>query len=86
MSKFIVEDIKLVNFWKFNIKCDECLICHEKLHCKSLYTITVGSFNIIETGVCGHSFHTSCIHSWINNNKTCPTCLQIFKSNKSITY
>ena len=23
---------------------------------------------------CGHSFHTNCIHMWLNVNNSCPNC------------
>jgi len=24
--------------------------------------------------MCGHSFHPTCIHSWLERNNTCPCC------------
>ena len=31
----------------------------------------------ITTLRCGHTFHTSCVHSWLRQRRYCPLCLQI---------
>lgn len=48
----------------FDIKVEEnCPICHEKLESKDVHV----------TG-CKHSFHKTCMDSWLELNNSCPMC------------
>lgn len=55
---------------------EECSICLDKLD-KNKITIS-----------CGHTFHYSCIHTWLIKNNRCPLCRKFvkinFKANLSI--
>lgn len=44
---------------------DECPICRELLPQNLKYTTK-----------CKHSFHKSCLNTWLNNNNNCPLCRQ----------
>lgn len=53
---------------------DECSICLEVLPDEA-----VKGSNIMKLPVCGHRFHITCIHDWIEHNKeTCPLCRKPF--------
>lgn len=46
----------------------ECTVCQESV-------ITGEEFVVLPCNpVHPHAFHTSCIHPWLRNHDTCPTC------------
>ena len=51
----------LINFFYINSKMN-CSICLSNLY-----------FNKVCTD-CNHTFHRSCLSTWLNNNNTCPLC------------
>ena len=50
----------------------ECVICLEKMSTKQNKSAS-GEENVRALW-CMHLFHTKCIHEWLVNNNTCPTC------------
>lgn len=49
--------------------CDTCSICLSEIP-----SFQTRQKNYTRTLSCGHSFHTSCIQSWLNSHKSCPYC------------
>jgi hypothetical protein len=75
MSKFIVNDIKIISSWGYNLQSNtDCTICRCSLDTSSLYNQDKGIDSKIINGICGHAFHEECINPWINKNKNCPIC------------
>ena len=75
MSKFIINDIKLINSWAYNLSTNvDCTICRCNLNINSIYNLEKGLDSKIKKGICGHTFHEECIDMWIKNNKYCPIC------------
>jgi RING-box protein 1 len=74
-SKFIINDIKILSSWGFNLPSNtDCTICRHNLNSKSLYKQNIDEDSIVQTGNCGHSFHHECINPWVIKHKTCPIC------------
>ncbi|KAL2095421.1 hypothetical protein ACEWY4_010140 [Coilia grayii] len=42
---------------------DPCIICHEDVNPETVCVLE-----------CRHGFHSECIRSWLNTQRTCPTC------------
>jgi RING-box protein 1 len=83
MSKFIINDIKLLNSWGYNLKTNtDCTICRCSLNTNSLYNQDKGIDSQIVSGICGHLFHEECIGPWINKNRNCPICFAVWKVKK----
>jgi hypothetical protein len=59
-----------INISKYNFFCS---ICHQDSneHSENIYSI-LRELN------CKHSFHITCIETWLSDNNTCPICRQIF--------
>jgi RING-box protein 1 len=74
-TKFKINKINLLGSWCHNLKNNtDCTICRTNLNLNSIYINEKDSVSIIETGVCGHSFHKECITPWIKTNQYCPIC------------
>jgi hypothetical protein len=72
-TKFIIKNIHMVASWGYNVRATDCTICRCNLNLPSLTYQDNGIDSNISIGVCGHTFHTDCIQSWINmNNTNCP--------------
>ncbi|GAB1607702.1 E3 ubiquitin-protein ligase TRAIP-like [Argonauta hians] len=44
-----------------------CVICSDR------FVSTCGEWDIA-AGTCGHTFHSACLHTWLETSRTCPTC------------
>jgi RING-box protein 1 len=84
MTKFIVNDIKIISSWGYNLKSSDCTICRCSLDTASLYNQDKGIDSKIFSGVCGHAYHEECIIPWTNKNKTCPICSTKWVTSKII--
>jgi hypothetical protein len=74
-SKFVVNDIKLLSSWGYNLPSNvDCTICRCSLNSSSLYHQDKGFDSYIVEGTCGHSYHHECIKPWADKNKHCPIC------------
>lgn len=73
-------DIKGYYFYNLSpntdIITDECNICKRSIHDASYQNIIDNTKIInnteISIGKCGHFFHTECIKTWLEKEKTCP--------------
>lgn len=50
--------------YRENSTTDECSIC-----------LTVDTHQQVETLVCNHKFHKTCLDTWLENKNTCPLCV-----------
>ena len=80
---FSLESWRISNIKKQKPVVKNCSIClnptkkmskWDRLH-KGLSTVEKYPENI--TLICNHTFHTSCINKWLENNNTCPNCRTI---------
>ena len=77
---FTIKSINLFSSWVHDLpKNQECTICRCNLNVSSLYNQEKCIDSIIITGKCGHSFHSECINPWVNQNKHCPLCSQLWQ-------
>jgi RING-box protein 1 len=65
---------QLLNFWNYNLKNNDCVICRQTLTCNSLLNEEKGIKSFVSEGVCGHAFHDDCIIEWLKNYDGCPLC------------
>ena len=83
-SPFIIKTVNMFSSGVLNIPTNiDCTICRCNLNVPSLYNQEKGVDSVIITGKCQHSFHQECIKPWINKNKTCPICFQIWAATSS---
>ena len=79
----MINNIKILSMWCYDLKSNqECTICRCNLNSNSIYADAKGVDSSINTGNCGHTFHSECINSWIKTNNVCPICFT--KWNKNI--
>jgi hypothetical protein len=85
MAKFIVNDIKIISSWGYNLTSNtDCTICRCNLNNVSIYNQDKGIDSTILKGTCGHSFHEECIVPWVKKNKNCPICSNDWIVNKRL--
>ncbi len=79
-NPFTVKSVNLFSSWVYNLpKNHDCTICRCNLNIPSLYNQEKGIDSFVVTGVCGHSFHNECIKPWVDKNKHCPLCSQVWQ-------
>jgi hypothetical protein len=79
-NPFTVKSANLFSSWVYNLpKNHECTICRCNLNVPSLYNQEKGIDSFVVTGSCGHSFHSECIKPWVDKNKHCPLCSQLWQ-------
>lgn len=79
-SPFVINSINMFSSWTFNLpKNHECTICRCSLNGPSLYNQDKGMDSYVVSGVCQHSFHYECIKPWVDKNKYCPLCSQVWQ-------
>ena len=78
-SPFTIKEINLLSSSIHNLPANnDCTICRCNLNIPSLYNQEKYKKSDIIIGKCQHSFHSECIHPWLNINKHCPICSQKF--------
>ena len=54
-----------------------CAICREEIETEEIFSYECGEYPYIKTR-CGHTFHKTCLHKWINTPdykyNSCPMC------------
>jgi hypothetical protein len=79
-NPFSVKSAYLFSSWVYNLpKNHECTICRCNLNSPSLYNQEKCIDSYVVSGVCGHSFHHECIKPWVDKNKHCPLCSQVWQ-------
>ena len=74
-----INNIKIISSWSYILDTNtECTICRQLLNNDSIYAIEKNTRSTLCTGKCGHKFHTECIQPWLNTNKKCPICSNIY--------
>ena len=74
MSKFEVIKAELISTWRYNLKSSDCAICFSNLSSQSVTDFHKGIDSKIVIGICGHSYHKTCITPWLLENNRCPLC------------
>jgi len=78
-APFQIQSWDGVCFWKWDISCDTCSICRNRLDQPSIDYMANPSpaFNAglkVAFGSCGHCFHHDCWQRWNKKSPTCPLC------------
>ncbi len=74
-----INNVNMISSWSYIMdKNTECTICRQSLNSESLYAIENGLVSSLNTGLCGHSFHSECISAWLKCNRKCPICSALY--------
>jgi hypothetical protein len=72
-----INKMNLISSWSYVMdKNTECTICRQHLNADSLYAIEANIRSSLNSGKCGHLFHSECILPWLRTNTKCPICSQ----------